>query len=152
MARSNLIDHSASDDKPKLAERDFLEFARETTLRARRYGVRGVVADKEVINAASGAANAWAEVLAQLKLSYDDVEAQVSALVKSIPDDLSIPRLSHAGTDVERRAVPLKELSKKTIGQDYRRRKVMLNPWRTKSSLRRSRVNCRRPNERSSGA
>ncbi len=85
------FDDLPSDDKPKLAERDFLEFARETTLRARRYGVRGVVADKEVINAASGAANAWAEVLAQLKLSYDDVEAQVSALVKSIPDDLSIP-------------------------------------------------------------
>ena len=92
------FDDLLSDDKPKLAERDFLEFARETTLRVRRYGVRGVVADKELINAASGAANAWAEVLAQLKMSYDDVEAQVSAVVNSetvaapkIPDDLSIP-------------------------------------------------------------
>jgi hypothetical protein len=75
-----------------LSADNFLEFARETTLRARRYRVRGAVADKEVIDAASDAASAWAEVVAQLKMGYDDsFEAQVSARVKSIPDDLSIP-------------------------------------------------------------
>jgi hypothetical protein len=93
------FDDLLSDDKPKLTERDFLEFARETTLRVRRYGVGGVVADKELINAASDAANAWAEVLAQLKISYgNNVEAQAIAGTKyetvaapKIPDDLSIP-------------------------------------------------------------
>jgi hypothetical protein len=82
------LDDLPSDDEPKLPERDFLEFARETTLRARRYSVRGLVADKELIDAASDAVSALATLLAQLKSFF---EAQVSARVKSIPDDLSIP-------------------------------------------------------------
>jgi hypothetical protein len=81
------LDDLPSDDEPKLAKRDFLEFARETTLRARRYSVRGLVADKGVIDAASDAASALATLLTQLK----SFEAQVSARVKSIPEDLSIP-------------------------------------------------------------
>jgi hypothetical protein len=81
------LDDLPSDDEPKLAKRDFLEFARETTLRARRYSVRGLVADKELIDAASDAASALATLLTQLK----SFEAQVSARVKSIPEDLSIP-------------------------------------------------------------
>jgi ParB-like chromosome segregation protein Spo0J len=93
------LDGLVSDHKSKLADRDFLELARETTLRARGYSVRGLAANKELIDAASDAANAWAKILAQLKMSYDgSVEAQVSAAIKSktaaapnIPDDLSIP-------------------------------------------------------------
>ena len=93
------FDDLVSDDKLKLADRHFLEFAREATLRAPRYGVRGLVANKETIDAASEAANAWATVLAQLKMSYgDSIEAQVSAGMKyetvaapNISDDLSIP-------------------------------------------------------------
>jgi hypothetical protein len=81
------LDGLPLDDEPKLTERDFLEFAREATLRARRYSVRGLVADKELIDAASDAASAWATLHEQLK----SFEAQVSALVKSIPEDLSIP-------------------------------------------------------------
>jgi hypothetical protein len=81
------LDGLPLDDEPKLTERDFLEFAREATLRARRYSVSGLVADKELIDAASDAASAWATLLAQL----ESFEAQVSALVKSIPEDLSIP-------------------------------------------------------------
>jgi ParB-like chromosome segregation protein Spo0J len=80
------------DDERKLAERDLFEFARETTLRARRYSVRGLIGDKDLIDAASDAADAWATVLEQLKMSYgDSVGAQASALVKSFPDDGSIP-------------------------------------------------------------
>jgi hypothetical protein len=82
----------------KLADRDFLEFTRKTALRVRRYGVTGLVADKELIDAASDAAKAWAAILAQLKMSYGDGVEAVSAGIKNetvaaanILDDLSTP-------------------------------------------------------------